>query len=182
MGKVVLVTGGARSGKSTFAEKLALKLCAEPTHRVYLATAQAFDEEMKQRIKAHQERRKNLFVTLEEPVELGIVLQKACFQLEENGVILVDCLTVWTSNLLYYKREKEAEKLYSSLEQIATKPNCDLILVTNETGLGIVPDNELSRRFRDLAGIINQKVASLASNVVFTVCGIPMYIKGEALL
>ncbi len=189
MGKIVLVTGGARSGKSTFAEKLALSWTQDgvassstfaPTKRVYIATAQAFDDEMRARIKAHQDRRKDAFTTIEEPIELGSAINQALSQLNNSGVILVDCLTIWTSNLLYYNRQEELEKLYNAITTLKAT-DCNLILVTNETGLGIVPDNELSRRFRDLAGIINQKVAALATNVVFTVCGIPMYLKGEAL-
>ncbi len=172
MGRIFLITGGARSGKSRYAEDLAKSLCRDGSRRCYIATAEAFDEEMRQRIRLHQERRKDDFFTVEEPVELGKAILEASGRAE---VILVDCLTVWTGNLLYYGRLEQREKLIEALKEVA----CDVVLVTNETGMGIVPDNELSRRFRDVAGFVNQDVAAVAQTVVFMVCGLPMFVKGS---
>jgi len=172
MRRIILVTGGARSGKSRKAEELAIKLCKDPKRRVYIATAQAFDDEMKDRISKHQERRGDAFQTVEAPVELGKAITEAQ---NKSDVILVDCLTVWMGNLLYYKKPEEKEILLKALKEADNT----VILVTNETGMGIVPDNELSRRFRDEAGFLNQAVAEIADNVIFMVSGIEMQIKGR---
>lgn len=178
MGRLVLVTGGARSGKSTYAESLAMRLCNDAQSRTYIATAQAFDDEMKERIRLHRERRGDLFSTMEEPVELAKAIGDAC---RSSSVVLVDCLTVWTSNLLFYEREDEVQRLLDVLSSCVEGSPCDIVLVTNETGMGIVPASELSRRFRDLAGFVNQRVASVATDVVFMVCGLPMAVKGVVL-
>ena len=148
MAKVYLVTGGARSGKSRYAENLAKSLCSDAKRRCYIATAEAFDDEMKDRIKKHQDR---------------------------SNVILVDCLTVWMGNLLYYNRLEETDKLIRALKNA----KCPIVLVTNETGMGIVPENELSRQFRDESGFLNQAVAEVADSVVFMVCGLPIFVKGK---
>ena len=171
---VHLITGGARSGKSTFAEDLACRLCSDSSRRCYIATAEVTDDEMKARIDRHRERREGKFYTVESPVELGKAIAENS---DRADVILVDCLTVWTNNLLYYGKEDERGKLMEALREA----ECDVILVTNETGMGIVPSNELSRRFRDLAGFINQDVAAVADTVVLMVCGLPLYVKGAAL-
>ena len=171
---VYLITGGARSGKSTFAEDLACRLCPDGSGRCYIATAEVTDDEMRERIKRHRERREGKFHTVEAPVELGKAIGENS---AEAGVILVDCLTVWTNNLLYYGKEEERGALVTALKEAS----CDVVLVTNETGMGIVPANELSRRFRDLAGFINQDVAAVADTVVLMVCGLPLYVKGAAL-
>ena len=171
---IYLITGGARSGKSTYAENLALKLCKDSSRRCYIATAEAFDDEMRDRIRLHQERRADKFFTVEAPIELSKAVSDVC----EGGkadVILIDCLTVWTGNLLYHDRLDEKEKLLYVLR----KATCDVVLVTNETGMGIVPDNALSRRFRDEAGYLNQAVASIADVVVLMVCGLPVFVKGS---
>ncbi len=172
MAKVYLVTGGARSGKSRYAEQLAKSLCKDGNRRCYIATAEAFDDEMRERIRKHQERRVGEFFTVEAPVSLGEAILK---QQGKSDVILVDCLTVWMGNLLHYNRLDETDKLIQALKNVS----CPVVLVTNETGMGIVPDNELSRRFRDEAGFLNQAVASIADNVVFMVCGLPMAVKGK---
>jgi adenosylcobinamide kinase/adenosylcobinamide-phosphate guanylyltransferase len=171
---VYLITGGARSGKSTFAEDLACRLCPDSSGRCYIATAEVTDDEMKARIERHRERREGKFRTVEAPVELGKAITENS---SKAGVILVDCLTVWTNNLLYYGKEEERGKLVAALKD----SKCDVVLVTNETGMGIVPANELSRRFRDLAGFINQDVAAVSDTVVLMVCGLPLYVKGAAL-
>ena len=164
---VVLVLGGARSGKSRFAEGLA----HQPAH--YIATAQAFDDEMRERIAAHKVQRGTHWVTHEEPLDLVGTLRK----LDNVGnFILVDCLTLWLSNLLLAERDCEAEiqSLVAHLENAKTR----IVIVSNEVGQGIVPDNKLARRFRDVQGIANQRVAALALNVVYMVAGIPVIVKG----
>ena len=172
MAEVYLVTGGARSGKSRYAENLAKSLCSDAKRRCYIATAEAFDDEMKDRIKKHQDRRAGEFFTVEEPVELGKAITDAQ---DRSNVILVDCLTVWMGNLLFYNRLEETDKLIRALKNA----KCPIVLVTNETGMGIVPENELSRQFRDESGFLNQAVAEVADSVVFMVCGLPMFVKGK---
>lgn len=164
---VKLILGGARSGKSRFAESLA----HDPKH--YIATAQAFDAEMQERIRVHQVQRGTSWVTHEEPVELVSRLQKLDHPL---NFILVDCLTLWLSNLLLTDADCEAaiQHLVRQLEDAAAQ----IVIVSNEVGLGIVPDNHLARRFRDIQGLANQRVASIASNVVFMAAGIPLMLKG----
>ena len=164
---VVLVLGGTRSGKSRFAEGLA----HQPAH--YIATAQAFDDEMRERIVAHKGQRGVKWVTHEDPLDLVGTLQK----LDVSGnFILVDCLTLWLSNLLMAERNCEAEiqKLATHLQNAKAR----IVIVSNEVGLGIVPDNKLARRFRDVQGIANQRVAEVALNVVFMVTGLPLIVKG----
>ncbi len=172
MSKVYLVTGGARSGKSRYAEDLAKSLCKDGSRRCYIATAEAFDDEMKARIAAHRQRRKDDFFTVESPLELGAAISDAQ---DSSDVILVDCLTVWMGNLLHYNRLDLKDGLLEALRNA----KCDVILVTNETGMGIVPMNKLSRPFRDEAGFLNQAVADVADTVVFMVCGLPMFVKGS---
>ena len=164
---VVLVLGGARSGKSRFAESLA----HQPAH--YIATAQAFDDEMRERIAAHKVQRGAKWATLEEPLDLVAALQK--LDVSEN-FILVDCLTLWLSNLVLAERDCDAEiqKLVAHLESTKSR----IVIVSNEVGLGIVPDNKLARRFRDVQGIANQRVAEVALNVVFMVAGLSVKVKG----
>ena len=172
MPKTYLITGGTRSGKSRYAEELARRLCPDGSRRCYIATAEAFDEEMKQRIAAHQSRRAGEFFTVEAPLELGRAITEAQ---KRSDVILVDCLTVWMGNLLHYGRLDQKEEFLKAVGNAT----CDVVLVTNETGMGIVPANELSRTFRDEAGFLNQAVAAIADNVVFMVCGLPMSVKGS---
>ena len=164
---VVLVLGGARSGKSRFAESLA----HQPAH--YIATAQAFDDEMRDRIAAHKVQRGAKWVTYEEPLDLLATLQK----IDVSGnFILVDCLTLWLSNMLLAERDcaAEIEKLVAHLKSSTSH----IVVVSNEVGLGIVPDNRLARRFRDVQGIANQRVAEVALNVVYMVAGLPLTVKG----
>ncbi len=164
---VVLVLGGARSGKSRFAEGLA----HQPAH--YVATAQAFDDEMRERIEAHKVQRGSQWTTHEEPIDLVGVLKK----IDVSGnFILVDCLTLWLSNLLLADADCNAaiQKLVAHLENAKAR----IVIVSNEVGLGIVPDNKLARRFRDVQGIGNQRVAEVAMNVVFMAAGLPLILKG----
>jgi|SRR5690554_106424 len=172
--RVVLVTGGARSGKSRYAEELALQYGGK---RVYVATAEPFDEEMQQRIALHQKSREGRFSrTVEEPINLDHALQGIGRQ---ASVVLVDCVTVWLGNLIHHRgmldRYDEIDRLLSYLE----RPMAPTIIVTNEVGQGIVPGDPMSRFFRDQAGWLNQALARAAHTVVWMVSGIPVSIKEE---
>ncbi|OGW31909.1 MAG: bifunctional adenosylcobinamide kinase/adenosylcobinamide-phosphate guanylyltransferase [Nitrospirae bacterium GWC2_42_7] len=168
--KIIFITGGTRSGKSSFALQKAMKLQGK---RAYIATAEALDEEMEERIKKHKKDRGNDWDTYEEPLKIPGVLKKIESQ---YAVIVLDCLTLWLSNLLHSNKnaEEEIESFCNSLSTI----HGSLFIVSNEVGMGIVPENELARKFRDLAGIINQKVARASDEVFMVVAGIPVKIKG----
>ncbi|WP_340313926.1 bifunctional adenosylcobinamide kinase/adenosylcobinamide-phosphate guanylyltransferase [Rhizorhabdus argentea] len=165
----LLVLGGARSGKSRYAQERAEGRSGE---LVFVATAQPFDEEMRDRIAHHRADRGDRWSTIEVPLDLpGCILSEA----RAGRVLLVDCLTLWTSNILLAERdvEQEAQRLQASI----AAADGAIILVSNEVGLGIVPDNSLARRFRDAAGSINQAVARICDNVVFVAAGLPMHLK-----
>ena len=173
--EIVLITGGARSGKSRCAEQRAAEMGARP---VYVATAEAKDEEMAQRIAEHRKRRGDRWRTIEEPLELADALLA---QRGTTDCVLVDCLTLWISNLLIRHDEKYAwEKVEELIEQLPLL-NFHLVFVTNEVGWGIVPDNLLARQFRDLAGWTNQRMAAAANEVILMVAGIPIIAKQGAL-
>lgn len=170
--RLALILGGARSGKSALAQKLAEGLGAP---LLFLATAGAHDAEMAARIARHQEERGPAWETREVPLALSAAIQEA-----QGGfrAILVDCLTLWLTNLLL--RDPEEASLTDALNRLhdaAAQTVTPLILVSNEVGLGIVPDNPLARRFRDLAGRLNQRLAAQADLVVFTVAGLPLMVK-----
>ena len=169
--QIILITGGARSGKSLYAEERAVAL---GERRLYVATAESKDEEMAQRIAAHRKRRGGAWITIEEPVELSVAL---IAQRGQTDCALVDCLTLWVSNILLRRDAEYAEEKVQQL--VETLPSLDfhVVLVTNEVGAGIVPDNPLARQFRDLAGWANQQLAAIASEVVLTVAGLPMTVK-----
>ena len=168
---ITLVLGGARSGKSTFAERLALARCASP---LYLATAEATDPEMAARIAGHRARRGARWLCVEEPLDLAAALRTATPACDG---VLVECLTTWVANILVKEGEAafpaRRDALLAALAVIA-RP---VILVSNEVGLGIVPEHALARRFRDLAGWLNQDVARLAHEVAFLAAGLPMWLK-----
>lgn len=168
MGKTILITGGARSGKSGIAETMALSL-GSPA--VYIATATAGDAEMAARIAAHQSRRGAEWRTHAEPLDLPAALKAT----DGQGPRLVDCLTLWLSNVMFAGRDWriEAAQLIDALH-LQSGP---VVLVTNEVGSGIVPDNRLAREFRDAAGHLNQQVAAMADEVYLAVCGLPMKVK-----
>ena len=182
MSRVTLLTGGARSGKSTRALTLAQ---AYPAPRGFVATAQALDDEMRRRIDAHQRERGAGWVTVEEPRDLAGALRGLAGQV---SVAVVDCLTLWLSNLLHHPAPGEqapADALdatgqghIDALLALVEDPPLPLICVTNESGMGIVPMNPLARQFRDLAGHVNQQVASRADRVTLLVCGQPLCVKG----
>ncbi|MDO9462291.1 MAG: bifunctional adenosylcobinamide kinase/adenosylcobinamide-phosphate guanylyltransferase [Deltaproteobacteria bacterium] len=172
MKKTILITGGCRSGKSRFALDYANR---HFTNRLYLATGQALDEEMKERIRNHRKERSQDWRTVEEPLNIaGAIEQEAA----KAGVILIDCVTLWVSNMLFQNMpEEEIMRSVGALAEKIHKPLCSFILVTNEVGAGIVPENRLARRFRDLAGMANQKLAACADEVYWLVSGIPIKIK-----
>jgi len=171
--KIIFITGGARSGKSQFAQAIAQNFSGP---KVYLATAQALDEEMAIRIRRHRENRPPDWQTLEEPWGIARVIE------EKGGLfslILLDCVTLWISNLMMagWSEEKILEEA-DRLLRICRRTECSLILVGNEVGMGIVPDNPSARNFRDLSGLIQQKIAGEADEVYFMVSGLPVKIKG----
>lgn len=164
---ILLVTGGARSGKSLYAETRIRGCAGTP---VYIATAQAFDEEMAARIAAHKARRGAGWLDVEAPLELAQALQEA-----PEGPVLVDCLTLWLSNLMFAERDIEAQT--EALGAALAARGGEIVLVTNEVGQGIVPENALARRFRDAQGRLNQRVAQMADEVRLAVCGYTLRVK-----
>lgn len=167
--KIIFVIGGARSGKSAFALNEASK---HKGQKAYIATAEALDKEMKERIEKHKKERGNNWDTYEEAIDIVPLIKK--IQGRYN-VVLLDCLTLWLSNLMHSNKDVKSEIEYfcSSLLTI----HCSLFTVSNEVGMGIVPDNELARRFRDFAGLLNQKIAEIADEVYLVTAGIPVKIK-----
>jgi adenosylcobinamide kinase / adenosylcobinamide-phosphate guanylyltransferase len=171
--KIIFVTGGVRSGKSRFAQEIAKKF---PGPKAYLATAQALDEEMQKRINRHRKSRPRDWMTLEEPVHIPEVIQR---EGKRFDIILLDCLTLWLSNLMtagWSERKILAET--DRLLRAARTSSASFIFVSNEVGLGIVPENPAGRFFRDVSGMIHQRVARVADEVYFLVCGLPRKIKG----
>jgi len=167
------VIGGCRSGKSGHAQALAEEIEGK---KLYLATCVPHDEEMQERIRRHQAQRDAQWETLEEPVGLAAAIADHS---GDYNVILVDCLTLWTSNLLLSPdTAPDLDTACGALVQSLRKARCPVILVSNEVGTGIVPENELARRYRDEAGLINQQIAAAADRVVWMVAGIPVTIKG----
>ncbi len=170
MGKSILITGGARSGKSRFAEDLVLCQGQAP---VYIATAQAFDGEMEARIAAHRARRGPEWSTVQAPLNLS----KALYDTDapDGAPRLVDCLTLWLSNLMHAERNVADE--IAALTDLIPKQSAPLTFVTNEVGAGIVPENALARRYRDEAGEMNQKLAAAVDEAYLVVSGCPVRIK-----
>ncbi|WP_076866879.1 bifunctional adenosylcobinamide kinase/adenosylcobinamide-phosphate guanylyltransferase [Bradyrhizobium mercantei] len=164
----ILITGGARSGKSRRAELRAQSFPGQP---VYVATAEALDAEMDERIAKHRARRGNDWIEREVPLDLVDVLSAT----DGGGARLVDCLTLWLSNLLHAERDWSRE--VTRLADALPRQHSPVVLVTNEVGLGIVPDNALARTFRDAAGLMNQTIAGVADEVEFVVAGLPMKLK-----
>ena len=166
--RVTLVLGGARSGKSVHAEGV---IEAQPPPWLYLATAQAWDDEMRDRIALHRTRRSADWITQDVPIDLPEAVAAA------RGPVLVDCLTLWLTNLILAEADVEAAT-GALLSACADAPG-PVVLVGSEVGLGIVPDNALARRFRDAAGRLHQRLAAQADRVVFMVAGLPMIVKPQ---
>ncbi len=178
-----LIVGGARSGKSAYAERLAAESGKD---MIYLATAQACDAEMAARIAHHRQRRDHHWTTVEEPLALGDALAHWC---TPGRLVLVDCLTIWLSNLLFSERhdfpevgniapppvfQRQRERFFQALEQAAG----DILLVSNEVGMGVIPQGAISRWFVDEAGRLNQAVAARCERAVLIVAGLPLTLKG----
>ncbi|WP_324732779.1 bifunctional adenosylcobinamide kinase/adenosylcobinamide-phosphate guanylyltransferase [Pseudomonas paeninsulae] len=170
-----LILGGARSGKSRLAEKLAGESGLAVT---YIATGQALDGEMSARIQQHQERRPAYWALLEEPHELARVLRENA---AEGHCLLVDCLTLWLSNLLLLDDQARLDAERDALLECLSALPGRILLVSNETGLGVVPLGKLSRRYVDQAGWLHQALAERCQRVIFTLAGLPMLLKGEPL-
>ncbi len=168
---LTLVLGGARSGKSTYAEGL---LARHPAP-IYIATGEAGDGEMDERIRLHRARRGVTWRTVEAPLDLAGALQ---IEAIPGRALLVDCLTLWVSNLMGAGRdvEREGDHLIAALAGL----RAPVVFVSNEVGLGIVPDNALARRFRDEAGRLNQKIAAACQRVVFVAAGLPLVMKDQS--
>ncbi len=164
-----LVLGGARSGKSAFAERLVTQSGLDA---VYVATAQAGDGEMRARIATHQARRGPEWQTVEEPLELGEILAEHAGR---GRAVLVDCLTLWLSNLMFAERDVAAET--AALADVMRGLSGRVVLVSNEVGMGIVPDNALARDFRDAQGRLNQSMAHVCGRVILVAAGLPLQLK-----
>ncbi|MBL8570564.1 MAG: bifunctional adenosylcobinamide kinase/adenosylcobinamide-phosphate guanylyltransferase [Phreatobacter sp.] len=164
---MTLVLGGARSGKSRHAEAL---IEAETAPWTYVATAQGWDDEMRARIAEHRARRSDSWRTVDAPLELA-----ATISAHGNTPVLVDCLTLWLTNVMLAERDMTTER--AGLVDACRRAAGPLVLVSNEVGFGIVPENALARRFRDEAGRLHQELAAIADRVVLVVAGIPMRVK-----
>mgnify|MGYP001250667544 CR=1 FL=1 len=167
-----LVLGGARSGKTRFAENLALATAKNLNQvPIYIATAQALDMEMEKKIQKHQKDRGNSFITKECPLDLSTAILSA----SATDVLLIDCLTLFVTNLLCLDYFDESK--INGLVEAVKISQAQLVIVSNETGLGIIPDNNLARKFRDVAGTLNQNIASLSDCVTMMIAGIAVPIK-----
>lgn len=179
-GTVTFITGGARSGKSRYALDLA---ASRYSRRAFVATAEPIDDEMRKRIRQHREERGEHYTNLEEPIELAAALRRLP---SDTEVAVVDCLTIWLNNLIYRQGAGSisGDLDLSELAEVGAllgtldSPPCELVLVSNEIGLGVIPANPLARSFVDLLGRLNQEVAARADHVVLLVSGIPLAVKG----
>ena len=169
MRRIILITGGARSGKSSYAERRALQLAPNP---IYMATAHVWDEEFRQRVVRHQQARGPEWTNVEEEQYLS-------HHRVEGRVVLIDCVTLWCTNF-FFQTQGDVEWSLEALKQEFdrfTKQEATFLFVTNEIGMGGISENELQRKFTDLQGWMNQYIASCADEVVMMVCGIPMKVK-----
>ncbi len=171
MAKLTLILGGASSGKSLFAENLARATKKQP---VYLATAQALDGEMEKKISRHRMRRGPEWALLEAPVSLAPLFCR----FSSRQVVLLDCLTLWLSNLMHAARD--IDDATDTLLCAIRDGDAETVAVSNETGLGLVPETQLGRRFRDAQGLLNQKFAAAADEVTFVAAGLPLCLKAPA--
>ena len=174
MKTITFIVGGGRCGKSSQALSLAQDYTGS---RVFIATAEPVDDEMDARIRAHQKERDGAFVTIEEPLDLARAL---CAIPDNSSVVVIDCLTVWLGNLMHChgagkKLSEHIDTFVLALDDVA----CDVIIVANEVGMGIIPENAMARQFRDLAGMLNQKIAKKADRAILMVAGMAVHIKKE---
>lgn len=167
-GRLTLILGGARSGKSRHAETLIGQL---PPPWTYVATGQAFDDEMRERIAHHQARRDRRWTTLDAPLDIAGALRSV----PDGRPVLIDCLTLWLSNHMLADGDVDGET--DRLEALLSSPRGPWFAVSNEVGFGIVPENPLARRFRDAQGRLNQRMAAIADEVILVVAGLPMKVK-----
>lgn len=167
---ITFILGGARSGKSRHAQSLADAISGE---HIFIATAEAMDAEMAERIARHKADRGDQWRTVEAPLKLAAAISE---HTNEETVCLVDCLTVWLSNLMHYEHDVETAK--TALCETLAQVRSPLFIVSNETGMGLAPDNALGRRFRDAQGRLNQRIAATADRVEFVAAGLPMRLKG----
>ncbi|MBA3035509.1 MAG: bifunctional adenosylcobinamide kinase/adenosylcobinamide-phosphate guanylyltransferase [Desulfobacterium sp.] len=173
MKEITLITGGCKSGKSRHALELADNVKGD--RKLFVATCIPFDDEMKERIRRHQEERSKTWHTLEVPVLLSETISEWS---AKSDIILIDCLTLWINNIMF--QHPDIDKVTDNIQNLVSSIKnscCPVVLVSNEVGSGIVPDNELARFFRDAAGLVNQKIASISDKVIWMVAGIPVVIK-----
>jgi adenosylcobinamide kinase/adenosylcobinamide-phosphate guanylyltransferase len=169
MAYITLITGGQRSGKSSYAKQLALQLSPSP---VYLATSRIWDKEHEKRIKRHQADRGPEWINIEEEKEIATAIM-------DDQVVIVDCITLWLTNFFFDNKsdvEQSLKEAKEEIEKVLTK-DAQIIMVTNEIGLGGMPVNELQRQFTDLQGWVNQYIASIANQVILMVSGLPLHLK-----
>ncbi len=172
--RMIFITGGCRSGKSRYALDYANR---HFSRKLYLATSEVLDEEMARRVELHKKARGPEWQTIEEPIEVTSCIKQYAAKAE---VILFDCMTLWLSNLLLkWDEESRVMGEVGCLMETIQKIKTTLIMVSNEVGMGIVPVDPLARRFRDLSGVANQRMAEAADTVIFMVSGIPMFLKGK---
>ena len=171
MPEITVLTGGVRSGKSCYA----LEIAQPYAKKTFIATAVGFDDEMRQRIDVHKQERNASYICVEESLDLAGALRK---QSTDTGIVVIDCLTVWMGNILYhYTNRVEVDAAVAVFVQALSVVQCDVVVVTNEVGLGIIPDNELARTYQNMLGMVNRKVTALADKVILMVSGIPVVIK-----
>ncbi len=171
MKSLTLITGGARSGKSEYALSIAKKYAT----KAFIATAQPFDDEMKERIDRHKKDRDASFLLVEEPIEIARAVRSLPTGIE---MAIIDCMTVWVGNCLYQQEigKRNFPDIGEVIDALSEAP-CDIVVVTNEVGLGIIPDNALSRTYRDAIGMLNRRIADVAHQVILMISGIPVIIK-----
>ena len=172
-GRITLITGGVKSGKSAYALKLGREHGAR---RAFIATATGGDDEMARKIAAHKAERADRWQTYEEPCDIASVLNRVT---AEHDMVLVDCMTLWVSNLLTLQNlgDDEIEAAFSGFMEALKNATCPVIVVTNEVGLGIMPADRLSRRYQNLLGAVNRRIAAISDSVYVMISGIPVKIK-----
>ncbi len=174
--KKILITGGVKSGKTRYALDVVNRLDVEK--KIYIATAVAFDKEMKQKIERHKKERDKSWFTVEAPLDLVSAIEE--FKNKNNWAVVIDCFTMWINNMIYYgwKESKIFETFENTLKSIE-EANCFIVAVTNEIGLGVIPESEITRKYLNYIGMFNQKSAKIFQRVVFMISGIPLVIKAQ---